>query len=71
MAADSPFIARMVNRAPLCAERLYPIVSRFHNKNTFVQGFNSGPVSQTVAQYTTNIVYLVWTVATFEMLQLK
>ena len=73
MAGDSPFIAWRVNRAPLCAEWLHPIVSRFHNKNrpTFVQCFNSGPASQTVAQYKTNIVYLVWTVETFQMLQLK
>ena len=48
-----------------------PIVSRFHKKNTFVQCFNSGPASQTVAQYKTDIVYLVWTVETSEMLQLK
>ena len=48
----------------------HPIVSRFHNKNTFIQCFNSGPASQTVAQYKPNIVYLVWTVETFEMLQL-
>ena len=51
MTGDSPFIARRVNRAPLCAEWLHPLVSRFHSKNTFVQCFNFGPASQTVAQY--------------------
>ena len=65
MAGDSPFIARRVNRAALCAEWLHPIVYRFQIKNTIVQCFNSGPASQTVAQYKTNIVYLVWTVKSF------
>ena len=59
MAGDSPSIARRANRAPLCAEWLHRLVTKFHNKNTFVQCFNSGPASQTVAQYKTNIVYLV------------
>ena len=48
---DSPFIARRVNRVPLCPNLLYPLVSRFDNKNTFIQCFNFGPASQTVAQY--------------------
>ena len=48
---DSPFIARRVNRTPLCPDLLHPLVSRFDNKNTFIQCFNSGPASQTVAQY--------------------
>ena len=47
---DSPFIARRVNRVPLCPDLLHPLVSRFNNKNTFIQCFNSGPASQTVAQ---------------------
>ena len=41
------------------------LVSRFHNKSTFIQCFNSGPASQTVAQYWTNIVNVAWTVETF------
>ena len=49
MSGDSPFIARRVNR--VCPDLLYPLVSRFDNKNTFIQCFNSGPASQTVAQY--------------------
>ena len=48
---DSPFIARRVNRVPLCPDWLYRLVSRFNNKNTFIQCFNSGPASQTVAHY--------------------
>ena len=48
---DSPLIAKRVNRVPLCPDLLHPLVSRFHNKNTFIQCFNSGPASQTVAQY--------------------
>ena len=59
MSGDSPFIARTVNRLPLCLYRLHPLVSRFHKKKIFIQCFNSGPASQTVAQYLTNIVYLV------------
>ena len=51
MLGDSPFIARRVNRVPLCPDLIYPLVSRFDNKNTFIQCFNSGPASQTVAQY--------------------
>ena len=47
MSGDSPFIARRANRVPLCPDRLLPLVSRFDNKNTFIQCFNS----QTVAQY--------------------
>ena len=54
-----PFIARRVNRVPLCPDLLHPLVSRFDNKNTFIICFNSGPASPTVAQYWTNIVYLV------------
>ena len=51
MSGDSPFIARRVNRVPLCPDPLHPLVSRFENKNTFIQCFNFGPASQTVAQY--------------------
>ena len=55
MSGDSPFIARRVNRVLLCLDicpdLLHPLVSRFDNKNTFFQSFNSGPASQTVAQY--------------------
>ena len=60
-----------LNKAPICPHLLHPLVSRFHNKNTFIQCFNSGTASQTVAQYWTDIVYLVWTVEIFKMLQLK
>ena len=52
-------------------KRLKKYNNNNNNKHTFVQCFNSGPASQTVARYQTNIVYLVWTVETFEMLQLK
>ena len=51
MWGDSPFIARRVNRVPLCPDLLHPLVPGFDNKNTFIQCFNSGPASQTVAQY--------------------
>ena len=51
MAGDSPFIARRVNRRPLCPDPIHPLVSRINNKNTFIQCFNSGPASQTAAQY--------------------
>ena len=51
MSGDSPFIARRVNRVPLCPDLLHSLVSRFDNKNIFIQCFNSGPASQTVAQY--------------------
>ena len=68
VAGDPPFIARRVNRVPLCSDWFHPLVSRFHNKNTFIKCFNSGPALHTVAQYQTNIVYLVWMVETFEML---
>ena len=49
--SDSPFIARRVNRVPLCLDLLHPLDSRFDNKNTFIRCFNTGPASQTVAQY--------------------
>ena len=48
---DSPLIARKVNRVPLCPDWLHSLVSRFDNKNTFIQCFNSGPAAQTVTQY--------------------
>ena len=51
ISGDSPFIARRVNRVPICLDLLHPLVSRYDNKNTFIQCFNSGPASQTVAQY--------------------
>ena len=51
MSGDFPFIARRVNKVPLCPDLLHPLVSRFDNTNTFIQCFNSGPASQTVAQY--------------------
>ena len=63
---------RRVNRVPRCPDLLHTLVSRFDNKNyTLIQCFNSGPASQTVAQYWNIIVYLVWTDETFQMLQLK
>ena len=49
ISGDSPFIAKRVNRVPLCPDLLHPLVSRFNNKNAFIQCFNSGPASQTVA----------------------
>ena len=51
MSGDSPFIARRVNRVPLYPDLLHPLVSRLDNENTFIQCFNSGPATQTVAQY--------------------
>ena len=66
MSGDPPFIARRVNRMPLSPDLLPSLVSGFDNKNTVIQCFNSGPASQTVAQYWTNIVYLVWTVENFQ-----
>ena len=51
MSGDSPFIARRVNRVPLCPDLLQPLVSRFDNKNTFILCLNSEPASQTVEQY--------------------
>ena len=55
MSGDSPFIGRRVNTVPLCPDLcpdlLHPLVSRFDNTNTFIQSFNFGPASQTVAQY--------------------
>ena len=76
MLFDSPFIIAWMKTwgwtdFPISADRLHPSVYRFHNINTFIRCFNSGPASQTVAQYWTNIVYLVWTVETFQMLQLQ
>ena len=50
VASDSSFIARRVNSVPLCPHRLHPLVSRFYNKNTFIQCFNSEPASQSVTQ---------------------
>ena len=51
MSGDSLFIARRVKRGPLCPDLLHPLVSRFNNKNTFIQSFkyragvaNGGPV---------------------------
>ena len=54
MLGDPPFNAKMVIRVPVCPDLLHQSVSRFHNKNTFIQCFNSGPV------------YLVWTVETLK-----
>ena len=51
MSGESPFIARRMNRVPLYPDLLHPLVYRFDNKKTFIQCFNSGPASQTVARY--------------------
>ena len=52
---------RRVNRAPLCEDWSHPLVSTFHNGNTFIQWcFNSGPVWKTVELHRTNVGCLLW-----------
>ena len=53
-----PFVISMLKVRNYLQENIYPM-------------FQFRSASQTVAQYWTNIVYLVWTVETFQMLQLK